>query len=132
MFVAQTMGFLAQELAFEQLKEYRFMLTMQDVARAAVPFPDSKTIEYPDADRWRILSERRIKRYGKAVDLLDRDPKTKAILAKLDEPISMSFANETPLEDVLKYIKQRHPGPERHRASRSTSTRSACRRPRRR
>ncbi len=25
---------------------------------------------------------------------------------KLDEPISMSFANETPLDDVLKYIKQ--------------------------
>jgi len=38
MFVSQTMGFLAQELAFEQLKEYRFMLTMQDVARANIPF----------------------------------------------------------------------------------------------
>jgi hypothetical protein len=33
-------------------------------------------------------------------------PRTKAILAKLDEPIAMSFANETPLDDVLKYIKQ--------------------------
>ena len=33
-------------------------------------------------------------------------PKTKAVLAQLDEPISMSFANETPLEDVLKYITQ--------------------------
>ena len=28
------------------------------------------------------------------------------ILEKLNEPISMSFANETPLDDVLKYIKQ--------------------------
>jgi hypothetical protein len=35
-----------------------------------------------------------------------KDPKTQLILAKLDEPISMSFAAETPLEDVLKYIKQ--------------------------
>ena len=70
-----------------------------------MPFPDTITIEYPDADLWRALSERRIKRYGRAVDLLDRDPKTKSILAKLEEPISMSFANETPLEDVLKYIK---------------------------
>ncbi len=33
-------------------------------------------------------------------------PKTKAVLAQLDEPISMSFANETPLEDVQKYITQ--------------------------
>ncbi|SIO28651.1 hypothetical protein SAMN05444166_3506 [Singulisphaera sp. GP187] len=28
------------------------------------------------------------------------------ILEKLDDPISMSFGNETPLEDVLKYIKR--------------------------
>ena len=110
-FVSQTMGFLAQELAFEQLKEYRFMLTLQDVDRAAVPFPDTQTIEYPPAAAWRERSERRIRRYGKAVDLLDRDPKTKGIIAKLDEPISMNFANETPLEDVLKYIKSATQGP---------------------
>jgi hypothetical protein len=110
-FVSQTTGFLAQALAFEQIKEYRFMLTMQDVDRGAVPFPDTQTIEYPPVDAWRTLSERRIKRYGNAVDLLDRDAKTKSILAKLDEPISMSFANETPLEDVLKYIKSATQGP---------------------
>ncbi len=34
------------------------------------------------------------------------DPHTTAILKKLEAPISMSFASETPLEDVLKYIKQ--------------------------
>ena len=110
-FVSETMGFLAQELAFEQIKEYRFMLTLQDVARAAVPFPDTQTIEYPPIDAWRVLSEKRIKRYGYAVDLLDRDPKTKSILAKLEEPISMAFPNETPLEDVLKYIKAATQGP---------------------
>jgi RNA polymerase sigma factor (sigma-70 family) len=33
-------------------------------------------------------------------------PKTKAVLAQLDEPISMSFNDETPLEDVVKYITQ--------------------------
>src|SRR5258705_2563505 len=86
------------------------MLSLQDVDRAAVPFPDTTTIEYPDADRWRILSERRIKRYGRAVDLLDRDPKTKSILSKLEEPVSMSFANETEVEDVLKYIRSETQG----------------------
>jgi tetratricopeptide (TPR) repeat protein len=110
-FTASTIGFLSQSLAYEELKEYRFMLTMQDVDRGSVPFPDTMTIEYPAADNWRALSERRIRRYGRAVDLLDRDPKTKSIIAKLDEPISMSFANETPLEDVLKYIKSATQGP---------------------
>jgi len=111
MFVSQTMGILAQELAYEQAKIYRSSLTFQDVYRAAVPFPDTQVIEYPDAELWRTMSERRIQRYGKAVDLLDRDEKTKSILRKLDEPISMSFANETPLEDVLKYIKSATQGP---------------------
>ena len=35
-----------------------------------------------------------------------KDAKSQHVLAKLDEPISMSFNEDTPLEDVLKYIKQ--------------------------
>ena len=35
-----------------------------------------------------------------------KDPKSQAILAKLEQPIAMSFGTETPLEDFLKYIKQ--------------------------
>jgi RNA polymerase sigma factor (sigma-70 family) len=34
------------------------------------------------------------------------DPRSRKILQKLEEPVSMSFANETPLDDVLKYIRQ--------------------------
>ncbi len=35
-----------------------------------------------------------------------KDQKSRMIHEKLDEPISMSFLEETPLEDVLKYIHQ--------------------------
>jgi len=42
--------------------------------------------------------------------LIGRDTKSMAILAKLEEPVSMSFANGTPLEDVLKYIKSASQG----------------------
>jgi RNA polymerase sigma factor (sigma-70 family) len=34
-----------------------------------------------------------------------KDAKSQQILAKLDEPVSMSFPTDIPLEDVLKYIK---------------------------
>ena len=106
-FVSYSMGFYSQEIQFRDARsKYRFLLTMQDVTRASVPFPDTQTIEYPDAAWWRYISEKRIRKYGKAVDLFDRDEKTKRIIEKLDEPISMSFNEETPLEDVLKYIKQ--------------------------
>jgi len=43
-----------------------------------------------------------------AVELAIRDTnsKSRVIRNKLEEPIAMPFANETPLEDVIKYIKQ--------------------------
>ncbi|MGO9596685.1 MAG: hypothetical protein ACLP7Q_01540 [Isosphaeraceae bacterium] len=106
MWVSQAMGFLSQEQQFELLKEFRYMMTMQDVSRASVPFPDNQIIEYPDAETWRNLSERRIARWGKAVDVFDRDPKTKQIIEKLEQPVAMTFPTDTPLEDVLKYVKQ--------------------------
>jgi hypothetical protein len=36
----------------------------------------------------------------------DASPKTKAVLETLDWPIAMSFGDETPLDDVLKYVTQ--------------------------
>jgi RNA polymerase sigma factor (sigma-70 family) len=45
-------------------------------------------------------------------DEVGQDPKSKIILAKLDEPISMAFQEETPLEDVLKYLAQATVSPE--------------------
>jgi RNA polymerase sigma factor (sigma-70 family) len=35
----------------------------------------------------------------------DKATKNQAVMTKLDQPLAMSFANPTPLEDVLKYIK---------------------------
>jgi RNA polymerase sigma factor (sigma-70 family) len=40
------------------------------------------------------------------------DPRSQALLARLEEPIAMSFPNPTPLEDVLKYIQQASAGPD--------------------
>lgn len=40
------------------------------------------------------------------------DPRTRALLARLEEPIPMQFPNETPLEDVLKYIRAATAGPD--------------------
>ena len=35
-----------------------------------------------------------------------KDARSQRVLEKLDEPFAMSFSDETPLEDVLKYVKQ--------------------------
>lgn len=41
----------------------------------------------------------------KAIDLTDGNPNTRSILRKLEEPIAMPFADGSPLEDVLRYVK---------------------------
>jgi len=40
------------------------------------------------------------------------DPNSRTLLVKLEEPIVMSFPNDTPLEDVLNYIKSATAGPD--------------------
>jgi len=52
-----------------------------------------------------------IAKLGPIIAASDRSPRTKEALAKLEEPVTMSFSNETPLEDVLKYIKNATTGP---------------------
>lgn len=42
---------------------------------------------------------------GPRLTAADKSPTTRAVVTKLEEPIEMAFGNETPLEDVLKYIK---------------------------
>ena len=39
------------------------------------------------------------------------DPRSRAIINVLNRPLSMPFANETPLEEILKYIKTMTTGP---------------------
>lgn len=47
-----------------------------------------------------------IARMSAEVSTLDRGPRTEAVQNKLDEPMTLRFEDQTPLSEVLKYIKQ--------------------------
>jgi hypothetical protein len=51
-----------------------------------------------------------IARLSAALSTLDKNPKNQAILRKLDEPLSLRFPTDTPLEAVLKRIKEASKG----------------------
>ena len=51
---------------------------------------------------------------GRRHNRLGTDPNTRKLLEQLEEPIAMSFAEETPLEDVLRYVMQATKGPNDH------------------
>jgi tetratricopeptide (TPR) repeat protein len=103
-FVASALQFYAQALAYEEIKEYRYQLSMNDVLRAGVPFPDTKIIEYPDVEFFRRITEQRRSRY-EVVSLEDTDEKTQGIRRKLEQIYSFPFDVDTPLEEVVKYIQ---------------------------
>ena len=46
-FYSYTMGFYAQAIAFRTLFQYRYLLTLQDVQRASIPFPDTADDRIP-------------------------------------------------------------------------------------
>lgn len=74
--------------------------TLANAPQTAFPgvrFPEGSTPDRPRTQRYV---------HGENLRGGADDPASKAIIAKLDKAVSMSFANETPLEDVIKYIKQ--------------------------
>ncbi len=79
-------------------------------AAQAQAFLVQAELEVVKANAWQPAARVQPTQAGKS-DEPGKDPKSRAILAKLEEPIAMSFPGETPLEDVLKYIKQATTGP---------------------
>jgi RNA polymerase sigma factor (sigma-70 family) len=53
-----------------------------------------------------------IARMAAAISSVDKSPRNQAILKTLDEPVTLHFAVETPLEEVLKHIKDNLKGPD--------------------
>jgi RNA polymerase sigma factor (sigma-70 family) len=53
-----------------------------------------------------------IARMAASISTLDRSPRNQAVLEKLDEPITLHFAAQTPLSEVLKHIREHFKGPD--------------------
>ncbi len=102
---ADLAGNTSNYLAIREAKQRNWLDQMHLVDVAAIPTPDDPPIVYPPADFWRQLTERR-KKY-KSVDLSNTSPVEQRILSSLDEKTELDFA-ETPLKDVMDYIKERH------------------------
>ncbi len=79
-------------------------------AAEAQAFVIQAELEVAQANAWQPAATGPPAQAGKS-EGPGRDPKSLAILAKLEQPVAMSFPYDTPLEDVLKYIKQATQGP---------------------
>ena len=80
--------------------------TRYQLETSQVPFFDHSPLLYPDADVWRALTASRREEYS-ASCLSRRGPAQKTIQEALRSPTQLEFV-ETPLEDVVDYLKDYH------------------------
>ena len=94
-----------QALELRVLRQRGVVDTLYQVELAHIPFPDDEPIIYPAAPVWEELTQRR-KKFA-SVDLKKVGPAEERIKKALEETTSMEFV-ETPLSDVIDYLKDLH------------------------
>ena len=94
-----------QEL--RRLREERFLITMMNVERSHIPYPDEPPVHFPPASVWRELTALRKERYDSTGLGSYTTPQMKALTNKLNAPTSID-AMEVPLREVLGLLQDIH------------------------
>jgi hypothetical protein len=111
--VALNANNLSQMQELRRVRQERFLLTLMQVERSAVPFPDEPPIQFPPAATWREITRLRKERY-ESTGFTDDDPETmrsiKRLKEKLSKPISLDRGIDanTPLKDALEFLTDRY------------------------
>jgi hypothetical protein len=104
---------LSQIQELRRVREERFLLTLMQVERSAVPFPDEPPIQFPPAPVWREITRLRKERYESS-GFTEDDPatlqKVREMKNKLAEPVTLEqgIAANTSLRDALEFISDRY------------------------
>jgi tetratricopeptide (TPR) repeat protein len=108
-FMATNAASLREFEELRRIKEDRYMLTMLQVEKSHVPFPDEPPVAFPPAVTWREISNYRRDKYD-AVGL--EGPNTRNALRirdKLNQTVNVDKEIEnTPLKDVLSFLSDKY------------------------
>ncbi len=89
-------------------RKHRTLLTLLQVDKSHIPFPDEPPLEYPDATWWDEMTAQRMRwsrvdRWSR-IDLTVPTRAEQRIREKLGDPVTLEFA-ETPLGDVVDFLR---------------------------
>lgn len=88
-------------------KEAKILLTMLQVDKSHVPFPDEPPVVFPPAEVWRRLTDERKGRY-ESESLGGYSSKAARLKLKLNEPSRIEQSFDSPLRQVLNEIERLH------------------------
>jgi tetratricopeptide (TPR) repeat protein len=101
-----------QEL--RRLREERFLLTMMQVERSHVPFPDEPPIQFPPLATWKLITDLRKEKYENS-GLTEDDPATlkrlRDLKSKLSQSVTLDKIENMSLKDALEFISERYDVP---------------------
>jgi hypothetical protein len=98
-------GQINKAYRLRNLRADRVLETLYMVELSHVPFPDEPPIEWPNAQVWRALTERR-KKWAQT-DLRVESPNERRISEALDQAVDFTIEPE-PLKDAIDFIAQRY------------------------
>jgi hypothetical protein len=98
-------GQINKAYRLRHLRADRLLEALYLVELAHVPFPDEPPIEWPNAQVWRALTERR-KKWAQT-DLRVESPTERRISEALDQTVDFTIDPE-PLKDAIDFIAQRY------------------------
>jgi hypothetical protein len=98
-------GQINKAYRLRNLRADRVLETLYMVELSHVPFPDEPPIEWPNAQVWRALTERR-KKWAQT-DLRVESPIERRVSEALDQVVDFSIEPE-PLKDAIDFIAQRY------------------------
>ncbi|HEV3299687.1 MAG TPA: hypothetical protein VG055_08590 [Planctomycetaceae bacterium] len=98
-------GQLNKAYRLRNLRADRFLEALYLVELAHVPFPDEPPIQWPNAQVWRALTERR-KKWAQ-VDLRSESKPEQRISEALDQPVDFNIEPQS-LKDALDFIAARY------------------------
>ena len=98
-------GQVNKSYRLRNLRADRLLETLYSVELSHVPFPDEPPIEWPNAQVWRALTERR-KKWAQT-DLRVESPNERRISEALDQTVDFTIEPE-PLKDAIDFIAQRY------------------------
>jgi len=94
-----------QEL--RRIREERFLITMMQVEKSHVPYPDEPPVHFPPAAVWKQLSDVRKSRYDSSGLGPETPTRTKELAGKLSKVVDIERAIQAPLKDVLEFLSDR-------------------------
>lgn len=111
--IGQSATNLREHRELVRIREDRYLLTMMQVEKSFIPYPDEPPVHFPPAAVWRELTSARVEKYSSASLGSDVPATMRRIQSIIDGPTAQRVRIEAeldtlPLRDIVQQLEKEH------------------------